>query len=431
MRAPAILLALLLALPAGAAEPATPDTTGPRDLLERLQREDDSFYDPEVFAFDESFRDSVVGAVDSLGMDAFEKAQASDRPYVGLGLGPGERLWDYNRVEGFVIAAAADLRVGRVRPLRFHLEGGYATSSKKFRHESTVTWQVAGNRRNRLWLGGLVGSRATSYGTNDIVLNGVRALVGGSDDQDYVWRQRARGVVGFTHRDHLRLRVGYEAAEDRSIPERQSFGIFSKMNQPNAPIAQGFDRRVFVDGRAGDLSEDQWQVEAAWSVSGGDVLGGDFRYNRGDLRVDARHYLGRHEFVIGVLGVATGGDAPVQRVGDVGGLSTVRGHDRRTRVGKHAFAARLEYLVPWDLLGRTGLPLVKDLRLQFVPWADAGRVWEGTSDAWLTSAGLGVQYYLGPFSEASYLRLDVAAPMGPDRPDDVRVYLWFTKATFF
>jgi hypothetical protein len=41
-----------------------------------------------------------------------------------------------------------------------------------------------------------------------------------------------------------------------------------------------------------------------------------------------------------------------------------------------------------------------------------------------------VQKLLGPFGEASFLRLDVAVPMGPERPDDVRAYLYFARGLF-
>jgi outer membrane translocation and assembly module TamA len=95
-----------------------------------------------------------------------------------------------------------------------------------------------------------------------------------------------------------------------------------------------------------------------------------------------------------------------------------------------ALAARAEVLLPYNLLGATGVSFLRDLRLQLVPWADAGRVWDGGSDAWIAAAGIGVQRYLGPFGSGAFLRLDAAFPTGPDRPEDVRFHLHFSRALF-
>lgn len=48
--------------------------------------------------------------------------------------------------------------------------------------------------------------------------------------------------------------------------------------------------------------------------------------------------------------------------------------------------------------------------MQIVPWADAGRVGEGESMDWITSAGIGLQRYLWPVEDAANLRLDFAFP---------------------
>ena len=87
-------------------------------------------------------------------------------------------------------------------------------------------------------------------------------------------------------------------------------------------------------------------------------------------------------------------------------------------------------MIPYDLLSWTAVPVIQDLRLQLVPWADAGRVWDGNRNAWLSSAGVGIQRYMGPFGKGAYLRLDAAFPTGPDRSEDIRWYLRFSRALF-
>jgi hypothetical protein len=57
-------------------------------------------------------------------------------------------------------------------------------------------------------------------------------------------------------------------------------------------------------------------------------------------------------------------------------------------------------------------------------------VWEGNASTWITSGGLGLQYYLGPFERVTHIRLDLAFPLGPDRTDDVQVLLGFSRGLF-
>ena len=87
-------------------------------------------------------------------------------------------------------------------------------------------------------------------------------------------------------------------------------------------------------------------------------------------------------------------------------------------------------MIPYDLMALTRTPLLGATSLQFVPWADAGRVWEGNSENWIHSIGIGAQLYLGPFENASYLRLDFAFPTRESRRGDVEVFLHFTSGLF-
>ena len=161
----------------------------------------------------------------------------------------------------------------------------------------------------------------------------------------------------------------------------------------------------------------------------GGGLGGDFTYNRTRAQLDWRFYAWRrHELVTKFVGVQNSGSPTLQQLGDVGGLSSVRGYDRRSLVGEDMLAGRVEWLIPYDVFRATGVPGVRSLGLQFVPWGDAGRVWNGNSQEWIHSAGLGIQKFLGTMGPVSNLRMDFAFPIGPDRPDDFRFYVQFTSA---
>ena len=249
-----------------------------------------------------------------------------------------------------------------------------------------------------------------------------RAFVGGADEQDYVHRLGGSARVVVRPTAYFAFDLGYEAARERSVATDEDFSLFGDMGQPNPSIDEGDDQAMIANAH---VSAPRWlDVVLMQRVAGGS-LGGDFRYNRTDITINARGFVfGRQEFEATLVGVATFDDPPVQRLADVGGLSTVRGYDRRTHVGKDSFAARLEYLVPYDLFAYTHIPLLRSSSIQIVPWADAARVGNGDSTGWIRSAGVGLQRYLWPVEKAANLRLDFAFPLdGNSR--DVVVYLWF------
>jgi hypothetical protein len=413
--------------PASDAETQAPADSVQRDLHRRLQEADRQSYDPELTQFDTSFQDSVKALLDSLGLEAFKKSQKRARAF-SLGFTPARDLWNYNRVEEIVLAAGVELRLGDTGP-RIELQGGYATGSEMFRHREALRFPLAPSD----W--GLEAevyyeNRVLPYGANRPTLNGVRALVGGEDAQDYLEREGGGAFLHWSPHAYARFAAGYDAGEETSVPASTEFSLFGDLEESNAPVDEGIDRSAVVGLDLGSLARAQWRFAVSQCIAGGG-LGGDFTYNRTRLALSARRYLHRHEFVFDSVYQRDGGDAPVQRLADIGGLTSVRGFRRRAQVGTSSFTARLEYMVPYDLLAATRLPLLRSARLQFVPWADAGRTWGGTVDAWIQAAGIGAQRYLGlPLAEASYLRFDVAFPLGPDRPEDVRLELYFAGSLF-
>jgi len=409
------------------AQGAPPDSVEKTDydgLLERLQKADDDFYSDDILNVDPTLRDSALAALDSLGLADYQDSTVSLRPFVEFSLDPAGKLMTYNRVEGLAIGVAADFLFRKGTEL--NLQGAYATASKKFRHREELRIPI--RSRGKLELG--YADRVVAYGSNRPTANWLRALVGGADEQDYYRRESGWVSVWYPWGRIGSARVGYAAGKETSIQANTDFAFFGDMSSTNSPINEGYDRALLVSGVLGTISESRYQLDLDYRIAGG-ALGGDFTYNRVGVDLAFRRYLvANHELFLGFKWVRAGGRPPVQRVADMGGLSTVRGYPRRTQLGKGSLAGRAEVLVPYDFFGWTGIPGVRNLKLQLVPWADAGRVWEGTSDQWITSLGAGLQRYLGPFGSGAFLRLDAAFPVGPDRPADIVWYLHFTQAMF-
>ncbi|MFQ5512494.1 MAG: hypothetical protein ACE5EO_11670, partial [Candidatus Krumholzibacteriia bacterium] len=301
--------------------------------------------------------------------------------------------------------------------------------TKSIRHYERITVPV----RRGSWQAGLSadwGERVVPYGSNRPPWNGVRALLGGADRRDYLEREGGGAAFTLSHRSGFGVAAGFETAHERSIGGRVDFAIVDKIDRFNAPVGDGADRAATLGVSWSPEGTSRLRASLGARLAGG-ALGGDFEYARTDASLRyRRHVIGRHEGILSIGFVTVGGNPPVQRLADIGGLSTVRGYDRRSRVGETSLAGRLEYPLPYNVLARARVPLLRHLSLQPVTWADAGRVWRGSADSALYSFGVGLQLYFGPFGAASNLRFDISFPRGAGRTDDVRYDLHFVAATF-
>jgi hypothetical protein len=391
------------------------------ELLATLQQEDDAAYTPEVRITNDAFIDSTSARYDSLGVAGLaDQGVALYGNEWRFGLDPELSMWDYNRVEGLV--AGGQVTYGRADDrARISAFGGYATAPEDFRYRVDLTATLPATNRKAA----LVASfrdRVEPFGSNRIAFNSLRAFVGGADEQDYLHRLGGSARIVFTATNSVSFDAGFEAARERSRATDEDFSLFGDMGQPNPSVDEGDERAIVVGAR---VDTPRWLHAQVRQRLAGGALGGDFRYNRTDVTIRARGFVvGRQELEATLAGVATGDAPPFQQLADVGGLSTVRGYDRRTHVGNHSFAARLEYLVPYDLFAYTRIPLLRSSKIQTIPWADAARVGEGDSMDWIRSVGIGLQRYLWPIDNAANLRLDFAFPLDDDARDVV-VYLWF------
>ena len=394
--------------------------TGTPQLLATLQEEDDALFTPEVRITNHAFIDSTTAWYDSAGVSGLAKYGALYGDSWKLGFGPGASMWDYNRVEGLLFGG--QVHIGRADDhTRLSGFGGYATAPEKFRYKVDFRSILPKSDRKA----SLVASfrdRVEPFGSNRPAFNALRALVGGADEQDYVHRLGGSARIVVTPSEEMSFDAGFEAVRERSVTTDEEFSLFGDMNQPNPAIEEGDEAAIVVGAR---VNAPQWLHAQVTQRLAGGVLGGDFDYNRTDIVLRARGFVwGRQELDLTLNGVATGDAPPFQQLADVGGLSTVRGYDRRTHVGNHSFAARLEYLIPYDVFAATRIPLLEKSNVQFIPWGDAGRVGEGDSQDWITSAGIGLQRYLWPIENAGNLRLDFAFPFDDDS-SEFAVYLWF------
>jgi hypothetical protein len=427
MLLPTLLLTLMSGalLPAVAgAEEAVADTTG--SLRARLQARERDYFSAELLQGGHTFRDTSVARFDSLGLEKWSEVVESRPLRVRLSYDPAFRLWNYQRTEGLVAASGAILTVKGNGRLELLGQGGYATGPEKFRYFASVDYSFdVGATSHSVRVE--AADRVVAFGSNRPTANFLFAFTAGVDEQDYLRRRGGRVSWWSSLGAHLGLGVEYDAAQESSVPWTTEFALFGKMDEANPDVDAGIDRGIVARARLRFLQR-RMRFDIAHRIAGGG-LGGDFTYNRTLLQLDWRFYAWRRqELVTRFVGVHNAGTPTFQQLGDAGGLSSVRGYDRRTRVGEQSLTGRVEWLVPYDLFRATNVPGLRRLHLQFVPWGDAGRVWNGTSNEWIQSAGLGIQRFLGTMGPVSNLRFDFAFPVGPERPDDFRFMVQFTSS---
>jgi hypothetical protein len=389
-------------------------------LLAALQQQDDAAYSPEVDITNHAFIDSTAALHDSLGVAGLKGGPPLYGDAWRFDFDPHIPDWDYNRVEGFLFGGGGSF--GRAdKRAKLEAFGGYATASEKFRWRAKFKTELP-KTGHKLAAFATFRDYVDPFGSNRIALNSVRAFVGGADEQDYLHRTGGGAGLELTPWEDVHFDLGYEGSRERSISQNADFSFFGDLEKPNPAVDEG-DEHAVVAGV--ELGGRRWLNAQLTQRLAGGSLGGDFRYARTDLMLNARGFiLGRQEFEATLRGVATGDSPPFQQLADIGGLSTVRGYAPRFHVGEHSFAARVEYMFPYDIFASSKIPLIEDAGIQLIPWADAARVGNGDSNDWITSAGFGLQRYLWPVENAANVRLDFAWPL--DNPkDDFTVYLWF------
>ena len=415
------ILILLTSTAAAQTTSAPADSSETKRFLDELQRLDDAFFDEDVRQVDTSYRDSLVTQFEDLGFDSYRDASDASQRTFRWDLGPASPLWTYDRVEGLVPAARLDVRPFGPRGLRVLGDAGWATGPGALRWQAGLEIPLSrtSTRRLGLFARAEYGDRVVPFGSNRPYANSLRALIGGADEQDYLRRRGGRAGFEWRRRGAL-ASIDYVAVRELSRGAPASFTLHGDLPTSNLRIDEGITRAIEARFAWGMRSLSPWTVDVTAQIAGG-ALAGDHDDTRIDALLRRRSFLGRWELQTTARWIRSFGNAPIQRLADAGGISSVRGHPRRARVGEEAIHLRAELPIPYDLLRHSGLPAVRATGIQFVPWADAARV----DDEWIQSLGLGLQRHWAGMGRAANVRLDVAFPVGPARPADVVFLLRF------
>lgn len=396
-----------------AAAPLGADTLDVHEILERRTSHLDSLLNSETAVHDTTGIDSLVQALDRGGAAVADHVKPRAPVKLHFSLRP-LAMTTYDRVNGFRLGSGVAVRLGRI--VSVSADGAYAFARERWAGAAafrTATpwerWDVEAH-----WA-----DRVAPFGPNQgAYLAAIPALVAGQDRQEYLYERRWDAGLSLRPTRRIVLGLRYSVRDEQSAGASTDFHFFgdnTPISSPNPQVDARVTRAVVFDGSWRSRFA-LWRAEFEGGVAGG-ALGGEFAgaWQQVHLRYAPSAGQGSR-LVLGTLFRNVAGDAPSQAAGYLGGDATLRGYGSLEYSGRQALALRAEYEIGRDLLSYTGIPGVRALHLQFIPFFDAGTAWGSTravtgstplDGAWKSSAGLGIQrniYYPG----LGAVRLDIS-----------------------
>lgn len=426
------LIALLWSVD-GRTEPAGADTTQTptyEDVLRSIRARTDKAVSRDALTVGRGHRDSVVAAFqdrvarDGLSRAVDQHATRRGRWRSGLSTDFQAAQVTYSKVDGLTLGMPVEW--GFAGPgVRGHVGGliayAFGSGGVRFRQGVLTTWKGVdwSVRAERL---------TVPFGWTRVHGTRVFALAG-ADEQHYLERRAVSGGFAFPLFDRTRLHVEYTAGDDRPMRARDvlSFAGEEGIAARNPAASRGDFRALSLR-----VGRDRFHSPRFWGAlsfqTAGRDLGGDFDYDKLAVEVGRTIMLPTgDDIALRVRGQAAAGPSlPVQALADPAGRSGVRGYPQSAAFGSHALSAHADVHLGRDVFSLLHVPVLRNLRLQLVPFLDVGSAWTPDrnrtlgdaalpeSSAWKWGAGLGVRRNVGFGHLLSHVRLDAAWRL--DRP---------------
>lgn len=347
----------------------------------------------------------------------------------------------FNRADGPVWGGQAALDVDRVG--RFtggaHWAAGPGTALWDAEWERTFLGPVAHwTARAR----GLRGTRVVDRERGLSRLATLRALIYGSDSRHYyratgldlrLEREAATWKAGVRYRDMVEKPLVTTTGWDLLHHELAVFD--------NLPAAAGRVREVTFEG--------SWRLPFApvttevEHVTSGAGIDSDFEYRRTRVSASGEFPVGRVAALVpqGMYGRLYDRLVP-QQAFYLGGTHTLRSMETSALGGAAMALARVDLIGAPDLLESAGIPHPAMFPIQGAIFFATGAVWGEDPyggperpgrdwprrEAWLSEAGFSLIWQPGIPDPLHYFRFDYTIPIGPERPEQTRWTLSYTRA---
>jgi hypothetical protein len=297
-------------------------------------------------------------------------------------------------------------------------------------------WQTRDRELPAWWLE-IAGGRSTDLLDADgpaSWLRIARALVNGSDHQDYL-RRDGTGVHFGRETPDWRAEAGFHAHLDSPLATTTTWNLLDQVPEvvENAAASRGRAGVAEVEV-ATRLPRVPLRFEARGQAT---IDGGDFDYRRLRARLAGDLGLGRVASLVPELEYGRlWGDAIPQASFFLGGTANLRSLESRSFAGTGRGLGRLDLIFAPDLLSLAHLPHPAFLPIQGGLFAGSSAVWgrdpfggpgsaeNGWPDrgAWRSEVGVSLLYRPGLPDPSQFLRIDYARAVGPGDAHKLAIY---------
>jgi hypothetical protein len=274
-------------------------------------------------------------------------------------------IFRYNRVEGLFLGTGSDKRYYWDGRKSYSIFGsfGYGFKAREWRGNLGLSRQFAFNDGQLIEIG-LEGHKLTDSKDNWIIgvhENTAAAILIHEDFRDYYRRIGMGFNAGYAlQQDYVtgQVRVEYLIDDYKSMENRTEWSIFGgdKTFRLNPSIDEGQMRSILTSAGLSTVTKTMYGPEG-WSIFAtaefaDKNFGGDFGFNQYVLDVRRYQPLGRYDNLNVRLRAGTSeGSLPVQKIFELGGLSTLHGFSFKSQAGNRMILVNAEYIVNGDFLG--------------------------------------------------------------------------------
>ncbi len=274
-------------------------------------------------------------------------------------------IFRYNRVEGLFLGTGSDKRYYWDGRKSYSIFGsfGYGFKAREWRGNLGLSRQFAFNDGQLIEIG-LEGHKLTDSKDNWIIgvhENTAAAILIHEDFRDYYRRIGMGFNAGYAlQQDYVtgQVRVEYLIDDYKSMENRTEWSIFGgdKTFRLNPSIDEGQMRSILTSAGLSTVTKTMYGPEG-WSIFAtaefaDKNFGGEFGFNQYVLDVRRYQPLGRYDNLNVRLRAGTSeGSLPVQKIFEIGGLSTLHGFPFKSQAGNRMILVNAEYIVNGDFLG--------------------------------------------------------------------------------
>ena len=296
----------------------------------------------------------------------------------------------YNRVQGLFLGMVIPKKViGKYDRLNIHGFGGYGFREKKWNYKLGLAHWLFSQKDFRFELGADVYDFTDTKDTWYIssIENSLAAVLLHEDYQDFYRRSGYTFHASQNLTVYLQGTLAYSNDEYESVEKNADWALFGgkKKFQENPAIDEGNMRSLYGEIYL-DTRNNHKRPSAGWYAKLGletsnSKLKSDFSFNQYIFELRRYQPIGyKNRLDLRIKTATSEGDVPLQKLYQLGGVSTLRAFRNKALRGKpgayggdRMLLANLEYFASPKILGRDFL-FIDDVR--YILFFDAGNVWQ-------------------------------------------------------